>query len=272
MKHWFVISAFFLISACKKSYPSFHEVSKGVFQKTFIIGDDKKKSYAGAYTQVDYKMFLLQDSLPLSADTGVYLFMQTPYDQPILQAISFMNEGDSAAFIITHALSPDSIVEILLNISLRKVLTPLAYEEFMADRELRSEMKEMEEMNAFFEKNPKHQWALFNGMYYKIEKQGQGGFPKKGDLITLHYQGYYLNGRKFDSTYETEALSFTYGDPHQVIPGFELALSKMNKGMKLKIVIPSQLGFGAEGTSDKTIRPYSPLLYELELIELNQAL
>jgi len=44
----------------------------------------------------------------------------------------------------------------------------------------------------------------------------------------------------------------------------------MKKGEKSKIILPSYLGFGEQGSSDGKIPPYTPLLYEIELLNIEK--
>lgn len=260
----------FLWSACQDKYPGFTELEDGLYQKIIVIGEEQKTACSTCFVKINISQSKDLVSKTIQEDTGLYVPMSPPpYSDPLLKVLSNMSLGDSVLYIIE---SKEGLIEQVLHISIKEVLSTEEYEYKMADLELRSEKKEMEEMDGFFAQHPIKDWKIDNGMYYHFDQMGEGDAPKKGDWVVLHYTGYNLKGKKLDSTYETEAFGFSYGDPLQVIKGFEMALSKMKKGSKLKIVIPSQLGFGSTGTSDKTIRPYTPLLYELELIDIKKTL
>lgn len=263
-----------LLLACESNYPGFHEVDDNLYRQVYVIGDDNKPVKPNSVAKVNFSLKNKLDQKPIFSDTGVYFLMQVPYENDVLKAISFMDCGDSACYILRREdpEQKNAVSEVLLYVSVKDVLSREEYENHMADFELRSEQREMNEIDSFFTKEGKQGWKLTNGMHYKIEHEGSGLKPQKGDWITIHYTGYFLNGKKFDSTRDTEAFSFTYGDPQQVIKGFEMALSLMSENSKLKIVIPSQLGFGAQGSSNRTVRPYTPLIYDIELTHITKPL
>ncbi|PJB13827.1 MAG: peptidylprolyl isomerase, partial [Flavobacteriales bacterium CG_4_9_14_3_um_filter_32_8] len=59
-----------------------------------------------------------------------------------------------------------------------------------------------------------------------------------------------------------------YGSPDQVIKGLEIAINGMKKGEKSKIIIPSQLAFGEEGSSTQIVPPFTTVIYELEIVNV----
>lgn len=106
----------------------------------------------------------------------------------------------------------------------------------------------------------------FDDIYYKKLSSGSGEKPQANDQVKVHYTGKFLDGRVFDSSIpRKEPLSFTIGKG-QMIKGFEIGVKLMQKGEKAVIVIPSALAYGARQRGE--IPPYSPLVFELELVEI----
>ena len=71
--------------------------------------------------------------------------------------------------------------------------------------------------------------------------------------------------RTIDSSVERgEPFTFTVG-AGQVIPGWDATVSNMRVGEKVTVLIPSDLAYG-EGT--RGIPPYSPLVFDIELLEI----
>lgn len=106
----------------------------------------------------------------------------------------------------------------------------------------------------------------FEDIYYKKLSPGSGATPQAEDQVKVHYTGKFLNGKVFDSSIpRKEPLSFTIGKG-QMIKGFEIGVKLMQKGEKAIIVIPSALAYG--GRQRGEIPPYSPLVFELELVEI----
>ncbi|HEY3781505.1 MAG TPA: FKBP-type peptidyl-prolyl cis-trans isomerase [Fimbriimonadaceae bacterium] len=103
-------------------------------------------------------------------------------------------------------------------------------------------------------------------------KPGKGKAAKNGSKVTVYYTGTFLNGFKFDSSYDHKEngkpfpLAVVIGS-HGVVPGFEQALIGMKAGMKRKVVIPYQLAYGAEGRPPQ-IPGKSTLVFVLEGISV----
>ena len=103
-----------------------------------------------------------------------------------------------------------------------------------------------------------------SGLMFEVLKQGQGGFPSPTSQVSVNYTGTLLDGKVFDST-------STRGKPasfqvNRVIPGWTEALVAMKRGEKVRLVIPPELGYGAQGYPG-VIPPNSFLVFEVELID-----
>ncbi len=104
-----------------------------------------------------------------------------------------------------------------------------------------------------------------SGLYYNIEKEGTGPKAAKGQTVSVHYTGKLLDGTVFDSSYRrNEPIRFTLGQ-NQVIPGWEEGIGLLSQGAKGKLVIPSELAYGAAGAGG-VIPPNATLLFEIELV------
>lgn len=66
---------------------------------------------------------------------------------------------------------------------------------------------------------------------------------KSGDTVRVHYTGKFDTGEVFDTSEDSEPLSFTVG-AGQVIPGFEQALLGMQTGETKDLVIPPEQAYG----------------------------
>lgn len=98
-------------------------------------------------------------------------------------------------------------------------------------------------------------------------KVGTGKEAKNGDQVTVNYRGSLPSGTIFDQSYgKAEPFKFVLGQG-QVIKGWDLGVAGMKEGGKRKLVIPSELGYGAAGAGDK-IPPNSTLIFEIELLKV----
>lgn len=103
-----------------------------------------------------------------------------------------------------------------------------------------------------------------SGLQYTVEKEGTGKQPKATDIVEVHYEGKLINGQVFDS-------SFSRGTPiefplNQVIPGWTEGLQLMKEGSEYTFYIPSELGYGANGSGP--IPPNSTLIFKVQLISV----
>jgi FKBP-type peptidyl-prolyl cis-trans isomerase len=104
-----------------------------------------------------------------------------------------------------------------------------------------------------------------SGLRYIMENEGAGENPKATDVVTVHYTGYLLNGNKFDSSVD-RGQPATFG-LNQVIPGWTEGLQLLKPGGKIKLIIPSNLGYGDSGYPP-VIPPKSRLIFDVELIKV----
>ena len=105
-----------------------------------------------------------------------------------------------------------------------------------------------------------------SGLQYSIITEGEGETADSGNVVTVHYSGFLLDGTKFDSSVERDdPFNFLLG-MGQVIPGWEEGLKLMKKGGKSRLVIPPELGYG--GLSVGTIPPNSILIFDVELVDM----
>ncbi|MFH0801152.1 MAG: FKBP-type peptidyl-prolyl cis-trans isomerase [bacterium] len=104
-----------------------------------------------------------------------------------------------------------------------------------------------------------------SGLKYVDTVVGHGAFPEQGDIVRVHYTGWLLGGRKFDSSVdEGKPFEFTLG-AGRVIKGWDEGISTMKVGGKRKLIIPPNLGYGPQGAGG-AIPPNSTLVFEIELL------
>jgi len=105
-----------------------------------------------------------------------------------------------------------------------------------------------------------------SGFYYEILKEGTGPLPTMNDTVRLHYHGTLIDGTVFDSSVQRgQPTSFPM---RGVIKGFSGGLSKAKVGGKIRIYIPSELGYGDNPRPGGPIKPGDTLIFECELLEI----
>ncbi|TAK61979.1 MAG: FKBP-type peptidyl-prolyl cis-trans isomerase [Dehalococcoidia bacterium] len=105
-----------------------------------------------------------------------------------------------------------------------------------------------------------------SGLRYIDEKVGDGASPKPTDRVTVHYTGWLTNGTKFDSSVD-RGQPATFG-LSQVIKGWTEGVGSMKVGGKRRLIIPPDLGYGAQGYKP-TIPGGATLIFDVELIKIN---
>ena len=84
----------------------------------------------------------------------------------------------------------------------------------------------------------------------------------------VDYEGCFLNGRVFEKS-RTD-FELIYGIPDQMVKGLNYVMGQLNEGQTAKIILPSALAFGENGSSNGTVPPYTPVLYNLKLTEVKR--
>ena len=107
---------------------------------------------------------------------------------------------------------------------------------------------------------------------YKVMQEGSGRIPDFDDAVVVHYNGYLIDGTKFDSSYDRgEPATFALNG---VIQGWQQILQKMPVGSKWKVFIPENLGYGIAGVykdakkGEYIIPPSSTLVFDIELLSI----
>jgi FKBP-type peptidyl-prolyl cis-trans isomerase len=277
----------FLAVACEKSpYPGYSKVTQNMYyqlSEPSIV----EPTNEGRALLIEVKIFDEEDSLIFDSkrlvqkhiltreaeiNSPFYKFHQklATGDRVLLQSdfstlqnwlnlegVPFFNNEDdkiSAQFLVKKKLSSADYEREQYNL-----------EKISKDPDLKEQNDLQKFLNAVFDNPQKH---YFNGIYFFLEKEGNGNYPQKGDKIDIAYKGYFLNGELFDhSNNNPQHLSINFGRESQLLAGLEVAIGLLDFGAKAKVILPSGMAFGERGSYDGTVKPYTSLLYEIELIK-----
>ena len=101
-----------------------------------------------------------------------------------------------------------------------------------------------------------------SGLYYIIEKTGGANHPNINSVVVANYKGYLTDGTVFDESKTGSPATFAL---KTVIPGWQEGLQLIGVKGKIKLLIPSALGYGS--TAKTNIPANSVLIFDIELVE-----
>ena len=272
-----------VLSSCKDPYPGYSKADEGIYYKLSAIGEQNKCCKYGDYVTANIAYLTMSDSVFF---TGVRKFKLSEPDFPgsVDKCFTLICEHDSAQFIISGSdffeKTLESAVPDYLNGDGKMKLSVKLLDVQTADeyaREKEAFLHWVEDLGEY-EKVLLKQYIreakidippTEDGIYYIVKQTGSGPTVAAGDTVTIHYEGHFLNGKFFDSTRRrNDPFKFVYGQQWQVIGGLEKAIGKMREGDKALAVIPSEQAFGVDGSSGGIVPPFTPVVFEVELISV----
>lgn len=105
-------------------------------------------------------------------------------------------------------------------------------------------------------------------------KQGEGAEAQAGQTVIVHYTGWLYDeaatdnkGSKFDSSLDrNDPFDFPLG-AGRVIEGWDVGVQGMQEGGTRTLIIPSSMGYGAQGAGDD-IPPDAKLVFDVKLLKV----
>lgn len=274
----------FLLSGCSlfEKYPGYSKTSTGIYYQLIQIGDDVNPPKTTDYVTVQLIYSNIFDSVFFTG-TRTFKLTEPEFKGSIDECFLMLSEGDSASFIIDgnlffantlKAQLPKFLADnsaLKVGIKIDEIRSQEQYDndkvEFLKWIEDFGEYEKLI-LSKFIQEEEINVEADENGMYYIQLRQGSGKPVELGDVVTVHYEGRFLNGKFFDSTVKRQqAFEFVYGSEMQVIPGMEDAIGRMREGEKAIVILPSELAWGDGGSSTGIIPPFTSVMYEIELVE-----
>lgn len=110
-----------------------------------------------------------------------------------------------------------------------------------------------------------------SGLQYRRDGRAhpEGAQPAATDTVKVHYQGTFIDGREFDSSYSrNEPAEFPL---NRVIAGWTEGVALMRVGETYHFVIPANLAYGSRSVGGGEIPPSSTLLFKVELLDVTPA-
>ena len=289
------MAAVLALTSCKNSdFEGFTKADNGVHYKFFNQTESAPKAQAGEGISIRYIIkkqsndSTIFDSKNGTPDGVMRLGLQKAMCVGCIEdALGMMSKGDSAAFILSSDsffLKTNGYKELpkfvkagdhlafyvkMVDIKSKKEIEENQKQQ-AADQEVKMKefmAKEAVDFEKYLADNKITAKPTGSGLIYIETKKGTGAAPKETDIVTVHYTGKLMDGTVFDSSIP-KGKPATFG-LNQVIPGWTEGLQLMKKGGKATLILPSKIGYGPNGNG--AITPYSPLVFEVELIEIMPA-
>ena len=263
----------------------------------FKLDREGKGAYAtrGDYVMVAYTGKLLNGQVfDQSADDSPFVF-QLGYRQVIRgweKGIPLFRVGSKGQlFVPAHlgygsvgagrAIPPNS--DLIYELEVLEIMDIDRYDQYMEELERREQQLFEQERKQQFTADKKkiHEYTvshklktkrLPSGMSYALKKKGKGKLPRKGDILTVYYEGRLLDGTVFDSSFERkESFQFALGKG-EVIEGWDDGLQYFKKGSEGWLLIPSKMAYGPRSIEegDLHIPANAVLIFKIKVLNIER--
>jgi len=131
-------------------------------------------------------------------------------------------------------------------------------------RNIKNVELENEDIELFLKR---YQWKMKQtntGLRYEITKNGVGKNIKKGEIITVEYHIFLLNGKEVYNSKNNGLKRFAV-EKSEEMAGLHEAVQQMNRGTEARLIIPSHLAYGASGDGNR-IAPWQTLIMKIKVM------
>lgn len=279
----------FSVSCSKnKQLEGYTRDDNGYYYKLLAIGDGNESPISESVVVLDAVMKTQSDSVfwdtKHDASNGLFVSLSSEkINGSCLQHFMKMVEGDSVSFLVRPSVlfreyfdtivpqfcANDSLVK--LDVRLNQIISKAEYQSLKQtstgqDNEEDTELLELQLIDCYLLQNYKYVKADGNGIYVLSRTHTNLEKVSSGKKIKIAYQGTFLDGKPVEKT--EQLLEFVYGTPDQLINGLNIVIGSLKKGETTKIIVPSRLAFGELGSSNGAIPPYTPLVYDIKIIDI----
>ncbi|MCR5065090.1 MAG: FKBP-type peptidyl-prolyl cis-trans isomerase [Bacteroidales bacterium] len=288
------VAAMVMLTSCNND--GWKTTKDGLEYRFIEINKDAQQVKAGDVL-VGTCILKLNDSVLINVDKPDRILMASPsvFKGDLSEGLLMMHLGDKAVF----GVSADSLykfgfrfppfykegtgMKLYYEINLTDIITQdeIAQEQALFEENYKQlQDAERETLAKYVEDNKINATPDEDGLYIVVNKKGKGNKVEIGRNVAINYTGRLLDGKIFDTSVEKVAkdngiydpsrqyapLSYTVGSM-SLIRGWDKGVINQPEGSKLTLIIPSWLGYGQKGNSDR-IPPNSPLLFEIEIVSV----
>lgn len=267
--------------------PDVQKTSGGLEYRLIVDKPGDQHPKVGDYVTMHLKSTLgdsvLYNSRELNNDKAVtFQLMKPSYKGDLTEGIMALTPGDSA-----HIYIPvDDLIKSgspKLSYMKQGVGQKLEYRVVLVSVKPMAQMKKEQEdqqkkqaeiddkkLIEYFKTNNITPKKTASGLYYTIDRLGEGDAVNKGDKVTVNYTGKTIDGKVFDSNIDpsfmhVEPFTFILGMGH-VIKGWDEGVDLLNKGTKATLYIPSRLAYGKNSPDPNKIPENAIMIFDIEVL------
>jgi len=126
---------------------------------------------------------------------------------------------------------------------------------------------EIQLIDEFVENSGWNMLQTNTGIRYDLFHENGGLKAKEGNVVSLDYSLYLLDGSKIKDTKLSGPISFKVG-AGDVVSGLHEVVTLMSEGDSARVILPSYLAYGLTGDRNR-IPPNAALFYNLSLVKLD---
>ena len=294
-----IVAASAMLGACNSGdLKGFKTTDNGLHYKFETVNKDGQQVQDGDVLVGE--MIVRFDTAEVFNNTGnpgrILQAMPT-FDGDVYEGLLMMHVGDKATFAVeldtlAKYFQPNQMppfyeagkgMKMYYEITLNDIVTKEELAEEQAN--IYAEMQERQQnepadIARYVADNNITEKPTADGLYIIVKKKGTGATVAAGKKVAINYTGRLLDGTMFDSSVESDAklgniyvagrtyqpLTYVVGQM-SLIRGWEEGIKGQPAGSVLRLVIPSALGYGAQGAG-QLIPPYSPLVFDLEIVSV----
>lgn len=278
-----------LFTSCKKSnwLDGYTRDLDGFYYKLFALGDGNIHPSNKDVVVADAVMRTQTDSIFWDTKhdgvNGFYVDLTSEkLPGSCHNYFSKLVEGDSVSFLIRPStffrLYFDTVVPyfcqndslVKLDLKITEIVSKAQYITLKENAEVKEiddrELQELEIIDSYLSHDYGNVKPDRNGIYF-LKKTVTNLEPiSLGKRIKIAITSNFLDGRPLGKL--DQEMEYTYGTPDQTVKGLNIVIGALKKGETAKIIVPSRLAFGEKGSSNGSVPPYTPIVFDLKIIDI----
>ena len=281
----FIFIITLVISSCSDKYGDFDIAESGLKYRIVERNESGQMPQIGDVLELNYSYETEKGKVLFESSESGRKYMKT-LEHPahtggsIEDGLAMMHEGDSVIFKISaenfllfsekYGRLPEGVEaldQIIIKVRLVNIMDQKDMEQYMSSRFHTGEDVEMEILENYIKNANITAAPTESGLYFIEKNEGSGDYIEQGDEIVVNYTLTLADGSLVETTLGSEPMTYIVGR-EKFISGWEEAIAKMKKGSVATVIIPSKIGYGAEGKGD--IQPYSTLIFEIEIVDVRK--